>query len=66
MLFKVKCEKFEYLVLANSFDEAARDVKRYLDNEDIGFLKERIPQKVEVVGFEVDKMYNNIFRQEEE
>ena len=66
MLFKVKCEKFEYLVLANSFDEAARDVKRYLDNEDIGFLKERIPQKVEVVGFEVDKMYNNIFMQKED
>lgn len=66
MLFKVKCEKFEYLVLANSFDEAARDVKRYLDNEDIGFFKERIPQKVEVVGFEVDKMYNNIFMQKED
>lgn len=63
MLFKVKCEKFEYLVLADSFDEAAERVKDYLNNEDIGFFNEREPQAVELAAVEVDKFYSNIFKE---
>lgn len=62
-IFRIKCEGFEYLVIAHNANEAYLKVKKYLDTEDLGFKSERELRSIEVIANKIDDDYDDIYEE---
>lgn len=64
-IFKIECKKkFKYLVVANNANEAYLKLRKYLDEEDLGFLDERNLKSIEVIANKInDDNYDDIFEE---